>query len=355
ITACTGTPSHSGNNVSAVSTAVGKTGRVGISMPTQSSQRWIIEGNEMKRQLEEMGYTVDMQYGEDQVEYQVNQIENMLTKGIDALIVASIDGSAMTDIMKKTKDSGALIVAYDRLLMNTDCVDYYATFDSINIGELQGGYIVEKLGLENGEKGPFYIELFAGSLDDNNTALYWEGAMNKLQPYIDSGVVVVKSGQTDMNQCATLRWDGAEAQKRMDNILSGTYSDGSHLDAVLSPYDGISIGVLSSLKAIGYGSANQPLPIVTGQDAELPSVKSILNGEQAQTVFINVKNLAGVACKMVNQYLTGEKVEVNKVDYYDNGVKQISGMAINATSIDKDNALDELVNAGYYTKEEITG
>jgi len=324
-------------------------------MPTQSSQRWIIEGNEMKRQLEDMGYEVDLQYGEDQVEYQVNQIENMLTKGIDALIVGAIDGSAMTDIMKKTKDSGALVIAYDRLLMNTDCVDYYVTFDSINIGELQGGYIVDKLGLESGEKGPFNVELFAGSLDDNNTILYWEGAMNKLQPYIDSGALVVKSGQTDMNQCATLRWDGAEAQKRMDNILSGTYSDGSRVDAVLSPYDGISIGVLSSLKAIGYGSENQALPIVTGQDAELPSVKSILNGEQAQTVFINVLNLAGVASTMVDQYMKGEEIEVNKVDYYDNGVKKVSGMAINATSIDKDNALDELVNAGYYTKEDILG
>ncbi len=211
---------------------------------------------------------------------------------------------------------------------------------------------MEKLGLEEG-KGPFNIELFAGSLDDNNTALYWEGAMNKLSPYIDNGMLVVKSGQTDMNQCATLRWDGAEAQKRMDNILSSAYSDGSHVDAVLAPYDGISIGVLSSLKAIGYGSEDMPYPIITGQDAEIPSIKSILAGEQTQTVFVNVKNLASVAVTMADQYLSGKEVEVNMVEYYDNGVKKVSGMAIDATSLDMDNAVEELVGSGYYTEEQI--
>ena len=340
-------------SASSTTTSEEKGKRVGISMPTQSSQRWVIEGNEMKDELEALGYTVDLQYGEDLVEHQINQIENMLTKGIDVLIVGAIDSGAMTDIVKKVKDSGALVIAYDRLLMNTENVDYYVTFDSIKIGELQGGYIVDKLGLAEG-KGPFNIELFAGSLDDNNTALYWEGAMNKLKPYIEDGKLVVKSKQTDMNQCATLRWDGAEAQKRMDNILSSTYSDGSRVDAVLSPYDGISIGVLSSLKAIGYGSSDMPYPIITGQDAEIPSVKSILAGEQTQTVFINVKNLAAAAVKMTEQYVNGEEVEVNKVDYYDNGVKKVSGMAIDATSIDISNAADELVGSGYYTEDQIT-
>lgn len=343
---------NTGDNSEDTGTEAKKSGRIGISMPTQSSQRWIIEGNEMKDQLEAMGYTVDLQYGEDLVDHQINQIENMLTKEIDVLIVGAIDSGAMTDIVKKVKDSGALVIAYDRLLMNTENVDYYATFDSIRIGELQGGYIVEKLGLEEG-KGPFNIELFAGSLDDNNTALYWEGAMNKLSPYIDNGMLVVKSGQTDMNQCATLRWDGAEAQKRMDNILSSAYSDGSHVDAVLSPYDGISIGVISSLKAIGYGSEDMAFPVITGQDAEIPSIKSILAGEQTQTVFVNVKNLATVAVTMADQHLSGEEVEVNMVDYYDNGVKKVSGMAIDATSLDMDNAVEELVGSGYYTEEQI--
>lgn len=351
LTACGAKPAEAPGVPEAAKT---ESKRVGISMPTQSSQRWVIEGNEMKRILEEKGYTVDLQYGEDLVEHQVNQIENMLTKGLDALIVGSIDGSAMTDITKKVKAAGAVVVAYDRLLMGTDCVDYYATFDSINIGELQGGYIVDKLGVAEG-KGPFNIELFAGSMDDNNTALYWEGAMNKLQPYIETGKLVVKSGQKDMNQASTLRWDGAEAQKRMDNLLSGSYSDGARVDAVLSPYDGISIGVLSSLKAIGYGTPERPMPIVTGQDAEIPSVKSILAGEQSQTVFINVKNLGKVAATMVDQYLKGEKVEVNKVEYYDNGVKKVSGMAIEATSIDKENAVAELVGSGYYKEEELVG
>lgn len=331
-----------------------KDARVGVSMPTQSGQRWIIEGDEMKQVLTEKGVFVDLQYGEDLVDHQINQVENMLTKGIDVLVAAPIDGSTMSDVLRKAKEAGVLVIAYDRLLMNTPDVDYYVTFDSIKIGELQGGYIVDKLGLAEG-KGPFHIELFAGSLDDNNTELYWEGAMNKLRPYIDSGKLIVKSRQTDLGQAATLRWDGAEAQRRMDNLLSSFYSDGTLVDAVLSPYDGLSIGIISSLKAIGYGSGNMPYPIVTGQDAELPSVKSILAGEQTQTVFINVKNLARVAVTMIEQYLNGEEVQVNMPDNYDNGVKKVSGMAINATSIDKSNTVEELVGSGYYTREEVLG
>ena len=209
----------------------------------------------------------------------------MIMQGVDALVIAPIDGSTMTDVCRKAKEQGAYVIAYDRLIMNTEDVDYYITFDSIQIGKLQGGYIVEKLGLKEG-KGPFNIELFAGSLDDNNAPLYFEGGMAELQPYIDSGQLVVKSGQTELDQVAIHNWDGQVAQARMDDILSAHYSDGSKVDAVLSPYDGLSIGILASLKAVGYGSPDLPFPIITGQDCEIPSVKSIIAGEQTQSVVL---------------------------------------------------------------------
>ena len=328
------------------------TGRVGISMPTKSSERWIRDGEGIKAGLEDLGFTVDLQFAEDHVDVQVAQIENMITQGVDALVIASIDGSTLTEVCEKAKEQGVVIVAYDRLLMNTEAVDYYATFDSIAIGQLQGGYIVEKLGLKDG-KGPFNVEIFAGSLDDNNAPLYYEGALIELQPYIDNGMVVVKSGQTELSQVATQNWDGQVAQARMDNILTAFYSDGSKVDAVVSPYDGLSIGILSALKAIGYGSEELPFPIITGQDCEIPSIKSIIAGEQSQSVFVDTRALAKVAVDLVTQTLENGEAEVNKPDAYDNGAKMVSAMAINATSIDIDNYDEVLIGSGYYTEDDL--
>lgn len=198
-------------------------GRIGIAMPTQSTERWVREGYAMKERFEAMGYVVDLQYAEDNVSVQVSQIENMLLRGLDAIVITPIDGYALTDVVKRAKAQGAVVIAYDRLLMNTPDVDYYATFDSISIGNMMGGYIVDALGVADG-KGPFNIELFAGSLDDNNTPLYFEGAMQKLQPYINSGQLVVRSGQKTLEQVATPNWDGQLAQARMDNLISAFYS-----------------------------------------------------------------------------------------------------------------------------------
>ncbi len=328
------------------------TGRIGVSMPTKSGERWIKDGENIKKGLEELGYEVDLQFAEDHVDVQVAQIENMIMQGIDALIVAPIDGATLTDVCKKAKEQGAVIIAYDRLLINTEDVDYYATFDSIAIGRLMGGYIVEKLGLKEG-KGPFNVELFAGSLDDNNTPLYFEGGLMELQPYIDNGMVIIKSGQTELGQAATQNWDGQNAQARMDNILSTHYSDGSKVDAVLSPYDGLSIGILSSLKAVGYGTADLPFPIITGQDAEVASVKSIIAGEQTHTVYVDTRALAKVAVDLAHQTLTTGKAEVNKPDAYDNGAKKVSAMAISAYSVDISNYKEMLIDSGYISEDEL--
>jgi putative multiple sugar transport system substrate-binding protein len=324
---------------------------IGIAMPTKSSQRWIDDGNNVVKELEKLGYKANLQYAEDVVENQVSQIENMITKGVDLLIVACIDGEALTDVLAKAKDANIPVISYDRLIRNTDAISYYATFDNFKVGVLQGEYIEKALGLKEG-KGPFNIELFAGSPDDNNSSYFFKGAMSILQPYIDSGKLVVKSGQTDFNQVATLRWDGATAQSRMDNILSKNYTK-DKLHAVLSPYDGISIGVISSLKGVGYGTPNQPMPIVTGQDAEIPSIKSIIKGEQTQTVFKDTRELAKRVVKMADAILTGKEVEVNDTKTYDNGVKVVPSYLCVPVSVDKNNYEKELIETGYYTKEQL--
>ncbi|MGG6309465.1 multiple monosaccharide ABC transporter substrate-binding protein [Paenibacillus macerans] len=329
----------------------GEKGTVGIAMPTKSSERWVGDGNNMVKEFESLGYGTDLQYGEDVIENQVSQIENMITKGVKILVIAAIDGGALTDVLQKAHDQGIQVIAYDRLIMNSEYVDYYATFDNFKVGVQQASYIEEKLGLKDG-KGPFNIELFGGSPDDNNAYFFYDGAMSILQPYIDSGKLAVRSGQTKMEQIATLRWDGATAQARMDNLLSAHYSS-ENIDAVLSPYDGISIGILSSLKGVGYGSGSKPMPIVTGQDAELASIKSILAGEQTQTVFKDTRELAKKAVSMAQSILEGTEAEVNDTKTYDNGVKVVPSYLLEPISVDKDNVEKALVDTGYYTKENL--
>lgn len=324
---------------------------VGISMPTKSSERWVADGGNMKSEFEALGYKTDLQYAEDVIENQISQIENMITKGVDVLVIAPIDGDSLTNVLEKAAQSKIPVIAYDRLIRNTEHVSYYATFDNFKVGVLQASYIEEKLGLKDG-KGPFHIELFAGSPDDNNAYFFFNGAMSVLQPYLDSGTLVVKSGQTDFAQIATLRWSGSEAQARMDNLLSAHYTN-DEIDAVLSPYDGISIGVISSLKGIGYGTANKPMPIITGQDAELASIKSIIAGEQTQTVFKDTRELAKKAVAMADSVLKGDEAEVNDTETYDNGIKVVPSYLLEPVSVDMSNYEQVLVDSGYYKADEL--
>lgn len=325
---------------------------VGLALPTKSSQRWIDDGNNMKKEFEKLGYKVDMQFAEDVVENQVSQIENMITKGVNVLVIGSIDGEALVDVINKAADEGIPVIAYDRLIKGTENISYYSTFDNFKVGVLQGNYIIEKLGLDKGEKGPFNIELFGGSPDDNNAYFFYDGAMSVLKTYIDSGVLKVKSGQMGMDKVSTLRWDGATAQSRMDNLLS-TYYTSDIIHAVLSPYDGISIGVLSSLKSVGYGKGDQKLPIVTGQDAEIPSVKSIINGEQTQTVFKDTRVLAEKTVQMVEAVLNGKEAPVNDTTTYNNGVKVVPSYLCDPVSVDKDNYKKILIDSNYYTEDQL--
>lgn len=320
-------------------------------MPTKSSERWIADGNNVVKNLQSKGYKTKLVYGEDDPDQQVNQIENLITQGVKGLIVAAIDNKSLNNVLQQAADAKIPVIAYDRLILGTKNVDYYASFDNTKVGELQASYIVDKLGLKSG-KGPFNIELFAGSNDDNNTKYFFNGAMSVLQPYIDSKKLVVKSGQTKINQVTTLRWDGATAQKRMEDILTSTYGS-AKVDAVLSPYDGISIGILAALKSDGYGSASKPLPVITGQDAELASVKSIISGQQTQTVYKDTRKLAEVASAMVDDVLKGKKPEVNDTKTYDNGAKVVPAYLLQPVSVDKSNYTKELVDTGYYKAGEL--
>ncbi|WP_374604912.1 multiple monosaccharide ABC transporter substrate-binding protein [Niveibacterium sp.] len=326
-------------------------GLVGISMPTKSSARWIADGNNMVKVFQSRGYKTDLQYADDDIPNQLAQIENMVTKGVKVLVIASIDGTTLTDVLQKAHDKGVKVIAYDRLIKNSKNVDYYTTFDNFQVGVIQAQSLENALGLKQG-KGPFNIELFGGSPDDNNAFFFYNGAMSVFDPYIKSGKLVVRSKQMGMDKVSTLRWDGAVAQARMDNLLSAFYTK-DKVNAVLSPYDGLSIGILSSLKGVGYGTAGQPWPYVSGQDAEIPSVKSILRGEQYSTVFKDTRELAKVTADLVDAVLQGKQPVINDTKTYNNGVKVVPSYLLKPVAVDKTNYKQVLVDSGYYTADQL--
>lgn len=324
---------------------------VGISMPTKTSTRWISDGESMVKSFEALGYATDLQFADNDIPNQIAQIENMVTKGADVLVIAAIDGSTLSDVLAKAKEAGVLVIAYDRLISKTENVDYYATFDNFGVGVIQGTQIIEGLDLAN-QAGPFNIELFGGSPDDTNAFYFYDGAMSVLQPYIDEGKLVVQSGQMGMDVVGTLRWDGAVAQARMENILSANYTD-KRVDAVLAPYDGLSRGIIAALRGVGYGTADQPWPVITGQDAEVASVKAMIAGEQTYTVFKDTRELAAQTAKMVDQALKGETVDVNDTKTYDNGVKVVPSYLLTPYSVDITNYENLLIESGYIKPEDL--
>lgn len=333
----------------ATSTTTDTTGlKVGVSMPTKDLQRWNQDGANMQAELEDAGYVVDLQYASNDVQTQVSQIENMISAGANVLVIAAIEGSSLGEALDMAKSANIPVVAYDRLLMNSDAVSYYATFDNYMVGTKQGEYIVDALDLENAD-GPFNLEITAGDPGDNNAGYFYNGAMDVLNPYIESGKLVVKSGQTTFDQCGTATWSTETAQSRAENIISSNYADGTQIDVWLCSNDSTALGVENALEANYTGE----WPIITGQDCDIANVKNMIAGKQSMSIFKDTRTLASQVVKMVGQILTGEEVDVNDTESYDNGTGIIPSYLCEPVFADADNYKELLVESGYYTEEDL--
>jgi putative multiple sugar transport system substrate-binding protein len=328
--------------------------KIGVSMPTKDLQRWNQDGSNMKSELEKAGYSVDLQFANNDIATQISQIENMITGKCQVLVIASIDGSALKGALETAKEQGIKVIAYDRLIMNSDAVSYYATFDNYKVGTIQGDYLVEKLNLKTrSADDPAYIELFTGSPDDNNINFFFGGAMDVLQPYLDNGTLVVRSGQTSKAQCATLNWSTEEAQKRMENLITGQgYGpNGNRLDAVYSSNDSCAMGITNALVNAGYTAAN--FPIVTGQDCDIGSVKNMLAGTQAMSIFKDTRTLASKVVEMVDAIVKGGEPPINDTKTYDNGTGIIPSFLCEPVFGTVDNYKELLIDSGYYTEAQL--
>lgn len=325
---------------------------VGVAMPTVEQTRWVADGDNLSAQFRSLGYDVDMQYAEDDAAVQVEQIRAMVDAGADALVIGSVDGTALKGVLAEAHGAGIAVISYDRLIRDSADVDYYASFDNWQVGVLQGTALLRGLGVldesgaETGRKGPFHIEVFAGSPDDNNATVFYDGAMSVLRPYLDSGVLEVASGQVEREDVAIDGWDNATAEQRMTSLL-GAYGGGTKLDGVLAPNDGIAQAVIAATGTL------DDVPVVPGQDAEIPAVKSIAAGEQYATVYKDTRQLAEVTVQIVEALLAGGTPEVNDTTTYDNGAKVVPSYLLAPQSVTKDNYTKVLVDSGYYTAQEI--
>ncbi len=335
---------------------------IGVSMPTQTSERWIADGDNVKQQLEDEGYTVELQYANDDIPTQSQQIDQMITEGADILVIAAIDGTALAGQLENAASNDIPVIAYDRLIRDSENVNFYVTFDNFEVGVAQATALLTGLGVLNPDgspgsaTGPFNVELFAGSLDDNNAFFFFDGAMSVLQPKIDDGTLVVKSGQTAIEQVATLRWQQETAQRRMEDLLTSTYNDGSRVDGVLSPYDGLSRGIITALTNAGYGpnlDSPNKMPVVTGQDAEIASVKLIQDGVQSSTIFKDTRLLAEQAVAAASAFAEGNEPQPNDTETYDNGVKVVPSYLLPVETVFADDIQTKLIDTEYWTEDEV--
>ena len=337
-------------------TLVGCTGgsgnkKVGVAMPTKDLQRWNQDGANMESQLKAAGYDVDLQYASNDINTQVTQIENMISSGCDVLVIASIDGDSLGTVLEQAKQKNIPVIAYDRLIMNSDAVTYYATFDNYMVGTKQGEYIEEQLGLKDG-KGPYNMEIFTGDPGDNNARFFYGGAMDVLNPYIDNGQIVVPSGQIDFDTVATANWASDAAQARMEAIISSNYADGTQLDAVLCSNDSTAFGVTNALVA-NYEGVHDNWPIITGQDCDIANVKNMLAGKQSMSIFKDTRTLASKTVEMVDAILKGTNAPVNDTSTYDNGKKVVPSYLCEPVFADVNNYEELLIKSGYYTAEQL--
>jgi putative multiple sugar transport system substrate-binding protein len=327
--------------------------KVGVSMPTKSLQRWNQDGDNLKSQLEAAGYEVDLQYaGDNEIPLQVTQLENMIAGGCKVLVIAAIDATQLGSPLEQAKEANIPVIAYDRLIMNSDAVTYYASFDNFKVGQTQGQAIVDALELDT-NKGPFNIELFTGDPGDNNVVFFFGGALDILKPYIDDGVLVVPSDQIEQAQCATENWNTEKSQARMENLISaqGYSPSGTKLDAVLSSNDSVAQGITNAL--VGAGYTKDDFPFLTGQDCDIASMKNMLQGLQSMSVFKDTRLLADQTVKMIDSVLKGEEPELNNTEDYNNGTGVIPSYLCDPIACSLDNYTELLIDSGYYKEDEL--
>ncbi|HEY1095108.1 MAG TPA: sugar-binding protein [Glycomyces sp.] len=331
------------------------TGYTGIAMPTTTSDRWVLEGADLEKRLQDLGYKTILENGEDDIPTQVRQIQSMIDKGVEFLIVAAIGNTSLGEVLSKAKDKGVTIISYDRLILETPDVDYYASFDNNQVGVLQAKHIIAQLGLDQNTGETFNIELFSGSSDDNNSQYFFQGGLDTLEPYIYSGAVVIPSNQTELEPTSIDKWSREVARDRMAGLLEEFYQD-RPLHAVLSPYDGISRGIVEALVAADYEPGSADFPVITGQDAELRSLKAIKEGTgQSETVFKDTRQLAEVVVKMVQAIVEGATPEVNDLGTYDNGFKFVPSYLLDPVDVTAANYQEIVVDSGYATEDAIDG
>ena len=325
--------------------------KVGVSMPTKDLQRWNQDGEYMEKLLGEAGYEVELQYASNDVPTQLNQVETMIDDGCAVIVIAAIEGSSLGAALDKAAEKGVKVIAYDRLLMDNANVDYYATFDNFKVGVVQGQFVEEALDLANAE-GPFAFEFTAGDPGDNNAGFFFNGAMSVLKPYIDAGKITVKSGQTEFADVATPTWKTDVAQKRAEDILTANYADGTKIDAWVCSNDSTALGVTNALED-NYDVDTLGWPIITGQDCDIANTKNMIAGKQSMSVFKDTRTLAAQVVKMVGQILSGEEVDVNDTETYNNNVKVVSSFLCDPVFANAENYKEILIDSGYYTEDQL--
>ena len=321
--------------------------KVGVSMPTKDLQRWNQDGANMEKELTDAGYEVDLQYASNDVQTQLSQVENMISSGCNVLVIAAIEGSSLGEALDMAKDAAIPVIAYDRLLMDSDAVSYYATFDNYKVGTVQGTYVKDTLKLDT-EAGPFNIEFTAGDPGDNNAGFFFNGAYDVLKPYIDEGKLVVQSGKTTFNDVATPSWATETAQSEAENRISSFYTD-KDIDVWLCSNDSTALGVENALAANYKGK----YPIITGQDCDIENTKNMIAGKQSMSVFKDTRTLASQVVKMVTQILKDETVDVNDTETYNNNVITVPSFLCEPVFADANNYKELLIDSGYYTEDQL--
>ena len=322
--------------------------KVGVSMPTRDLQRWNQDGANMEKELKAAGYEVDLQYASNDVQTQVSQIENMISNGCTVLVIAAIEGSSLGEALDMAKKANIPVIAYDRLIMNSDAVSYYATFDNYKVGVAQGQFVIDTLDLKNAA-GPFNIEFTAGDPGDNNAGFFFNGAYDTVKEYVESGKLNVVSGQKTFDEVATPTWGSDVAQSRAENILSSYYADGTELDVWLCSNDSTALGVTNALAA----NYNGKYPVITGQDCDIENTKNMIAGKQSMSVFKDTRTLASQVVKMVTQIVNNETVDVNDTDTYNNGVITVPSYLCEPVFADASNYKELLIDSGYYTEDQL--